>query len=158
VESLIGRVAADALDHVGVGPADVEAITVVVYNNGFSRQGFEGALVALNLPQLVYVPATHLENARATGSAALYSALEFIESGRGRTALVIGAEKMTAWPGAELRDILLSGCYRKEEMGDAGFAGLFGRIAQNYLQRHGDRSEEALRSLLNVDSRAQERP
>jgi acetyl-CoA C-acetyltransferase len=142
VESLIGRVAADALAHAGVGPADVDAITVGVYNNGFSKQAFEGSLVALNMPELAYVPATHLENACATGSAALYSALDFIESGRGRIALVIGAEKMTATPGAELGDILLTACYRKEEAGDQGFAGIFGRIAQNYFQRHGDRSEE----------------
>ncbi|MGL4288760.1 MAG: acetyl-CoA acetyltransferase [Phreatobacter sp.] len=142
VESLIGRVAADALNHAGVGPADVDAITVGVYNNGFAKQAFEGALVALNMPDLAYVPATHLENACATGSAALYSALDFIESGRGRIALVVGAEKMTATSSAELGDILLTACYRKEEAGDTGFAGIFGRIAQTYFQRHGDRSEE----------------
>ena len=142
VESLIGRVAADALDHAGVAPSDVDAITVGVYNNGFSRQAFEGSLVALNVPELAYVPSTHLENACATGSAALYAALDFIESGRGRIALVVGAEKMTATASAELGDILLTACYRKEEAGDAGFAGIFGRIAQTYFQRYGDRSEE----------------
>ncbi|MBN8943530.1 MAG: acetyl-CoA acetyltransferase [Rhizobiales bacterium] len=142
VESLIGRVAADALNHAGVGPADVDAITVGVYNNGFAKQAFEGSLVALNMPELAYVPATHLENACATGSAALYSALDFIESGRGRIALVVGAEKMTATSSAELGDILLTACYRKEEAGDTGFAGIFGRIAQTYFQRYGDRSEE----------------
>ncbi|QCI66800.1 acetyl-CoA acetyltransferase [Phreatobacter stygius] len=142
VESLIGRVAADALNHAGVGPADVDAITVGVYNNGFAKQAFEGSLVALSMPELAYVPATHLENACATGSAALYSALDFIESGRGRIALVVGAEKMTATSSAELGDILLTACYRKEEAGDTGFAGIFGRIAQTYFQRYGDRSEE----------------
>jgi acetyl-CoA C-acetyltransferase len=143
VESLMGRVAADALAHAGVEPGDVDAITVGVYNNGFSRQGFEGALVALSVPELGLVPSTHLENACATGSAALYSALDFIESGRGRIALVVGAEKMTATPTAEVGEILLSACYRKEESEvDAGFAGIFGRIAQTYFQRYGDRSEE----------------
>ncbi|HEX6959392.1 MAG TPA: acetyl-CoA acetyltransferase [Ferrovibrio sp.] len=142
VESLIGRVAAAALDHAGVAPADVDAITVGVYNNGFSRQGFEGALVATNLPDLAYAPSMHVENACATGSAALYSALDFIESGRGRIALVVGAEKMTATAGSELGDILLTACYRKEEMGESGFAGIFGRIAQTYFQRYGDRSQE----------------
>ncbi|WP_342363754.1 acetyl-CoA acetyltransferase [Terrarubrum flagellatum] len=142
VESLIGRVAAAAIDHAGVAPADIDAITVGVYNNGFAKQGFEAALAALNMPELAYTPATHLENACATGSAALYAALDSIESGRNRIALVIGAEKMTATSNAELGDILLSGCYRKEEAGDSGFAGIFGRIADIYFQRHGDRSEE----------------
>ena len=48
----------------------------------------------------------------------------------------------TATASAELGDILLTACYRKEEAGDAGFAGIFGRIAQTYFQRYGDRSEE----------------
>ena len=84
-----------------------------------------------------------VENACATGSAAIYTALDFIESGRGRIALVVGAEKMTAKPTAEVGDILLNASYRKEEADiEGGFAGQFGRIAQNYFQRYGDRSEE----------------
>jgi acetyl-CoA C-acetyltransferase len=55
---------------------------------------------------------------------------------------VVGAEKMTATPTPEVGDILLTACYRKEESSDAGFAGIFGRIAQHYFQRHGDRGEE----------------
>ncbi len=143
VESLIARVAAAALEHAGVSPGDVDVVTVGVYNNGFSKQGFEASLVALALPELAHTPAMHLENACATGSAAIHSALDFIESGRGRIALVVGAEKMTATPTAEVGDILLSASLRREE-GDveAGFAGIFGRIAQSYFQRNGDRSEE----------------
>ena len=146
VETLIARVAGSALDHAGVTAEAVDGIYVGVMNNGFSKQGFEAAQVALNLPSLAHVPATRLENACATGSAALYAALDFIDSGRGRIALVVGAEKMTATPLAQTSDILLSASYRKEE-GDTpgGFAGVFGRIAQNYFQRFGDRSEELAR-------------
>ena len=143
VEGLIARVAATALEHAGVGPGDVDAITVGVYNNGFAAQGFEASLVALAVPELAHTPAMHLENACATGSAAIHSALDFIESGRGKIALVIGAEKMTATPTARVGDILLSASYRREEAEvDAGFAGIFGRIAQSYFQRHGDHSAE----------------
>jgi acetyl-CoA C-acetyltransferase len=92
---------------------------------------------------LANVPAVRLENACATGSAALYTAMDFIESGRGRVALVVGAEKMTAKPTAETGDILLGASYRREEADvEGGFAGLFGRIAQQYFQKYGDRSEE----------------
>jgi acetyl-CoA C-acetyltransferase len=143
VESLIGRVAGEALTHAGIGTADVDFITVGTYNNGFSRQGFEASLVGTAVPELAHVPAVHLENACATGSAALNAALDFIESGRGRIALVVGAEKMTATPTAEVGEILLSACYRREEAAvDAGFAGIFGKIAAHYFQRHGDRSAE----------------
>ncbi|MCK1344510.1 MULTISPECIES: acetyl-CoA acetyltransferase [unclassified Bradyrhizobium] len=146
IESLVARVSRAALDHAGVAARDVEGIYVGVMNNGFSRQGFEGAQVALAHPELAHVPAMHVENACATGSAALYAALDFIDSGRGRIALVVGAEKMTAKPTAETGDILLSASYRKEEGEVAGgFAGVFARIAQNYFQRYGDRSEELAR-------------
>jgi acetyl-CoA C-acetyltransferase len=142
-EELIGAVAMPALEHAGVEPLQVEGIFVGVLNNGFQKQDFQGALVAMSNEELKHVPAVRMENACATGSAALYSAMDYIDAGRGRIALVIGAEKMTAIPTAEVGDILLSASYRPEEADvDAGFAGLFGRIAQTYFQRYGDRSEE----------------
>jgi acetyl-CoA C-acetyltransferase len=93
--------------------------------------------------RLAHVPATRVENACATGSAAIYAAMDFIESGRGRIALVVGAEKMTAVSTADAGDVLLGASYRQEEANvEGGFAGIFGRIAQGYFQRYGDRSEE----------------
>jgi acetyl-CoA C-acetyltransferase len=84
-----------------------------------------------------------MENACATGSAALYAALDFIDAGRGDIALVVGAEKMTAASTEATGDILLGASYRDEEADvEGGFAGLFGRIASHYFQRYGDRSEE----------------
>jgi acetyl-CoA C-acetyltransferase len=143
VEQLMASVVAPAVEHAGIGLSDIDGIFVGVMNNGFSKQDFQGALVAMGNEALAYVPAVRLENACATGSAALYTAMDFIESGRGRIALVVGAEKMTATATAEIGDILLGASYRKEEADvEGGFAGLFGRIAQAYFQRYGDRSEE----------------
>jgi acetyl-CoA C-acetyltransferase len=150
-EQLMASVIAPALDHAGVGAGDVDGIFVGVMNNGFSKQDFQGALAAMAAgssdpglgASLAHVPAVRMENACATGSAALYTAMDFIEAGRGRIALVIGAEKMTALPTAEVGDILLGASYRAEEADvEGGFAGIFGRIAQTYFQRYGDRSEE----------------
>ncbi|PSJ65247.1 acetyl-CoA acetyltransferase [Kumtagia ephedrae] len=142
-EELMASVVASALGHAGIGPQDVDGIFVGVMNNGFSRQDFQGGLVAMGNEALAHVPAVRLENACATGSAAIHAALDFIEAGRGRIAVVVGVEKMTATPTAEVGDILLGASYRKEEADiDGGFAGLFGRIAQAYFQRYGDRSEE----------------
>ena len=140
---LMAEVVGPALAHAGVGAEDVDGIFVGSFNNGFQRQDFQGALVAMGTPGLEHVPAVRLENACATGSAALYAAMDFIAAGRGRVALVVGAEKMTAIPTAEVGDVLLTACYRAEE-GDVegGFAGIFGLIAGTYFQRYGDRSAE----------------
>src|SRR6204780_301977 len=49
---------------------------------------------------------------------------------------------MTATPGKEVGDILLKASEKKEEAAiPAGFAGVFGRIADKYFQRHGDQSD-----------------
>ena len=74
-EALMARVSVAALDHAGVTAKEVDGIYVGVMNGGFQKQDFQGALVALAAPDLAYVPATRLENACATGSAALYAAI-----------------------------------------------------------------------------------
>ncbi|AXC50209.1 thiolase domain-containing protein [Paracoccus suum] len=141
--ALMAEVALPALDHAGVPPEAVDGIFTGVYNNGFQRQDFQGALVAMGAPELAGMPFMRTENACATGSAALYAAADFIASGRGRIALVIGAEKMTALPITDVGGVLLTASYVAEE-GDTpgGFAGVFGRITDAYFQRNGDRSEE----------------
>ncbi len=143
IEALIASVGTEALDHAGVSPQDVNFVTVGVLNAGFSKQGFEAGLVSVAVPGLEHTPAVRTENACATGSAALYTAIDAVEAGRARIALVIGAEKMTATPNEDIGDILLAGAYRKEEDGmPAGFASVFGQIAGSYFQKYGDKSEE----------------
>ena len=143
VESLIALVGTKALDHAGVDPFDVDYVTVGVLNAGFSKQSFEAGLVSVAVPGLEHTSAVRTENACATGSAALHAAMDAVEAGRARIALVIGAEKMTATSTAQVGDILLSASYRKEEDEvPAGFAGIFGEIASTYFQKYGDKSEE----------------
>lgn len=141
--ALMAEAVPAALAHAGLEPGRVDGIFAGVFNNGFSAQDFQGALVGMAVPELAHVPASRHENACATGSAALHAAMDFIAAGRGRVALVVGAEKMTATPTARVGDILLGASFHSEEAQvDAGFAGLFGQIADRYFQRHGDRSEE----------------
>lgn len=142
VESLIGRVAGAAIADAGIDSSEIDAVFVSLFNNGFSNQDFPSSLVMQLLPELRFKPATRYENACASGSAAVYGARDYLAAGRGRFALVVGAEKMTATPGAKVGDILLNAAYRKEE-GDipAGFAGVFGQIASQYFQRYGDQSD-----------------
>jgi acetyl-CoA C-acetyltransferase len=142
VETLIGRVAGAAIADAGIAPADIDASFVGLFNGGFSKQDFPSSLVLQHLPELRFKPATRYENACATGTAAIHGARDFLAAGRGRFALVVGVEKMTATPGDQVGDILLNASYRKEE-GEipAGFAGVFGRIADRYFQQYGDQSD-----------------
>ena len=141
-ESLIGRVARAAIEDAGVAPAEIGAVFVGHFNNGFSRQDFPSSLVFHSVPELRFAPATRYENACASGSAAVHGARDWLAAERGRLALVIGVEKMTATPGPKVGECLLSASYRREEADiPAGFAGVFGRIAEAYFQRHGDQSD-----------------
>src|SRR3954449_8400733 len=142
VEALIGRVAGAAIEDAGIAPGEIEASFVSLFNNGFSKQDFPASLVLQHVPELRFTPITRYENACASGSAAVHGARDFLLSGRGRFALVTGVEKMPATPGKEVGDILLKASYQKEEADiPAGFAGVFGRIAERYFQRYGDQSD-----------------
>jgi acetyl-CoA C-acetyltransferase len=138
VEALIAAVSSASIEDAGLEPRDIDAIYVGVFNNGFSAQGFEGALVGAAIPELAGVPATHVENACATGSAAIFAALDRIEAGRARTVLVVGAEKMTSTANDEVNRILLSGSHRRTEDSAGSFAGVFAGLADQYASRYGD--------------------
>jgi acetyl-CoA C-acetyltransferase len=142
LESLITKVAADALDHAGIGPDEIDEIVLGHFNAGFSPQDFTASLVLQTDDRLRFKPATRVENACATGSAAVRQGIRAIDAGDARTVLVVGAEQMTTTPGPEVGKNLLRASYLPED-GDtpAGFAGVFGKIAQAYFQRHGDQSD-----------------
>ena len=146
VEDLIAEVAGAAIADAGLEPDAIDGVFVGMFNSGFSRQDFPSSLAFQSVPELRFKPATRYENACASGSAALYGARDFIAAGRGRTALVIGVEKMTGVTTAQAGDNLLGASYRREEDGiPAGFAGVFGRIAETYFQRYGDASDALAR-------------
>ncbi|ABD88642.1 acetyl-CoA acetyltransferase [Rhodopseudomonas palustris] len=141
VESLIVRVAADALADAGIAAADVDEIILGHFNAGFSPQDFTAALVLQADPELRFKPATRVENACATGSAAVHQAVKSVAAGA-KIVLVVGVEQMTKTPGPEIGKNLLRASYLIED-GDtpAGFAGVFGNIAQKYFQKYGDQSD-----------------
>ncbi len=142
VESLILRVATQAVEDAGLAPDEIDEIVLGTCNEGFSPQGFPSSLVLQADDRFRFKPATRVENACATGTAAIHQGLKTIEARRGRFVLVVGVEKMTGVPGPELGPLLLKASYLKEESDiEGGFAGAFGRIAQRYFQRHGDQSD-----------------
>jgi acetyl-CoA C-acetyltransferase len=142
VESLVTRVANDALGDAGIAAEDVDEIVLGHFNAGFSAQDFTASLVLQASPDLRFKRATRVENACATGSAAVHQGLKAIAARSARIVLVVGVEQMTATPAAEIGRNLLKASYVREEADiEGGFAGVFGKIAGLYFQRWGDQSD-----------------
>src|SRR5580658_174158 len=146
VESLIVRVATEALADAGIEAKDVDEIVLGHFNAGFSAQDFTASLVLQASPDLRFKRATRVENACATGSAAVHQGLKSIAARQARIVLVVGVEQMTTTPPAEIGRNLLKASYVREEADiDGGFAGVFGQIAARYFQKYGDPSDALAR-------------
>ena len=136
------RVASEALADAGIAAKDVDEIVLGHFNAGFSAQDFTASLVLQASPDLRFKRATRVENACATGSAAVHQGLKAIAARSARIVLVVGVEQMTTTPAAEIGRNLLKASYVREEADiDGGFAGIFGKIAGLYFQRWGDQSD-----------------
>src|SRR5664279_1087386 len=142
VESLIVRVAGEALADAGVPATDVDEIVLGHFNAGFSAQDFTAALVLQASPDLRFKRATRVENACATGSAAVHQGIKAIEARAARIVLCVGVEQMTTTPAPEIGRNLLKASYVRDEAEiEGGFAGIFGKIAGLYFQKYGDQSD-----------------
>jgi acetyl-CoA C-acetyltransferase len=142
LEQLIRDAVQPALDSAGVAAEDIDGIFVGHFNAGFVGQDFTASLPAVAMPEFRHTPAMRCENACATGSAAIWAALDAMAAGRMKRTLVIGMERMNGLRTPEVAATLIKCSYVKEEGADpAGFAGIFGGIASNYFERFGDQSD-----------------
>ncbi len=141
VESLILNAASAAIENAGIGPDDIDEI--VIGNVGWlAKQSFPASLPLQLDDVLRFTPATCVDNACATGSAAIHQGMKSIRAKQARFVLVVGVEKMTDANRTEIADNMIRASYVKEEgQIDGGFAGVFGMIAQSYFQRFGDKSD-----------------
>jgi len=145
-ESLIVRVVREAVADADIGFEDIDEIVLGQYNGGFDPQGFPSSLALQADPALRFTRTTRVENACATGTAAIYQGLRSLEAKQARFVLAIGVEKMTAAERARVPKILLSGSYVKEEADiEGGFAGIFAQVARAYFQRFGEQSDAMAR-------------
>lgn len=146
IEEMVVAVAREAMAHARIDAADVDEIYLGHFNAGFSPQDFTASLVLQADPALRFKPTTRVENACATGSAAVHQAAKAIAAKAARVVLVVGAEQMTRTPSSEIGANLLKASYLPEDgQTPAGFAGVFGKIAGAYFQRHGDQSDALAR-------------
>lgn len=147
LESLVSAVTREAIEHAGIDPHEIDEVFVSHFNCGLDAQGFPSSLPIQAVPALRYKPATRVENACASGSAAVHLGARAIASGAAKKVLVVGMEKMTAATNPEVQKALISASYVREEAREGGsFAGLFGEIARQYFEKYGDQ-EDALAQI-----------
>lgn len=136
---MIVRVTTDAMAHAGVLASEIDEIILGHFNAGFSRQDFTAVLVLQANPALRFKLTTRVENACATGSAAVHQGIKSIEAKRAKVVLVVGVEQMTTTTSPEVATSLLRVAYFKEESDvQGGFAGLFGKITEPYFKKYGN--------------------
>jgi acetyl-CoA C-acetyltransferase len=142
IESLITTVAREAIADAGLEPGDIDQIYLGNFNGGMVEQDFPSSLVLQADDALRFTPVTRVENACATGSAAIYQGLNALAAKKARFVLAVGAEKMTAASTTKVTEVLARASYYEEEAAKGiTFPGMFGNIAQQYFQRHGDQMD-----------------
>lgn len=141
LETLIVDAARNAISDAGISAAEVDAIWLGNLNGGLTPEIFCSSMVLQADDGLRWKPSTRVENACASGAAAVYAAIDAIESKRTKIALVVGAEKMTGISGPDVTRVLASASYVREEAAQGmTFPGIFAQIAQAYFAQYGDHS------------------
>lgn len=145
-EQLVTTAAAGALADARIDAAAVDGVWLGHLNGGLIPEIFCSSLPSQGSPGLRWKPATRVENACASGAAAIASACDAIEAGRARIALVVGAEKMTAVPGPTVTEVLARASYYREEGAHGlSFPGIFAKLVEAYGRQYGSPAEAMAR-------------
>lgn len=138
IEGLIVEATRAAIDDAEINPADIDAIYLGHFNGGLIPDSFISSLIIQADDRLRFKPATRLENACASGAAAVFQGLNMIAAGKARIVLVVGAEKMTNISGKQVTEVLASASYVKDEaVKGVTFPGLFASMAEEYFRQFG---------------------
>ncbi|TSE15018.1 acetyl-CoA acetyltransferase [Arthrobacter sp. KBS0703] len=141
LESLIVQVANEAISNARIEPGQIDEIYLGQFNSGMMPLAFPSSLALQVSDQLANVPATRVENACASGSAAFQQGTKSLLAGTAKTVLVIGAEKMTHASADVVGAGLLGADYDMAgKPSTTGFTGLFADVAKHYEKRYGDGS------------------
>lgn len=138
LESLVVTAVRAALKDASITGAEVDAVYFGNFNAGMYPLAFGSSLALQADAGLFGVPSTRVENACASGSAAVHQGIQTVQSGMARTVLVVGAEKMTSSSPETVGAALLGADY--DAAGSAsrnGFTGLFAEVALEYQRRYG---------------------
>jgi len=138
----------------GISPADIEAVFI----GNFSSELFEGqghtAPIMTEWVGLTPRPSTRIENACASGGAAIRQAILAIASGMHDVVLVGGIEKMTSLPTERVTDALTTaGDVLYEIPAGFTFPGFYAAMATAYMARHGASAEALMQvTIKNHDN------
>ena len=138
LESLIVSVAREAIASAGLEPGQVDEIYLGQFNSGMVPLGFASSLALQVSDDFAGRPATRVENACASGSAAFQQGVKSLLAGTARNVLVVGAEKMTHASPEVVGAALVGADYELAGTASStGFAGIFAEVARHYEKRHG---------------------
>lgn len=149
VYELLVQAGRGTLENAGTEAKDIDGIWIGNFSGGGFNSQEHLAPCAVDIhPDLRFKPATRVENACASGSAAIAAAKNAIEAGEADLALVIGVEKMTSLDTKGVTKVLATASYWPDE-GEQGvtFPGLFAEYAKGYMQKYNISAEE-LRMIL----------
>src|SRR5690554_7824411 len=90
LEEMIVEVVREAVEEAGVEPADIDAVFLGHFNSGLVDDGFASSLIHQAYPELRFTPGVRVENACASGSAAIHAGMNSILAGKSKIVLVVG--------------------------------------------------------------------
>lgn len=112
VYELLIQAGQGAIQDAGISAKDIDGIWIGNFSGGgFNSQEHLAPCVVDIDPDLRFKPATRVENACASGSAAIAAAKNAIEAGEADLALVIGVEKMASLDTAGVTKVLAMASY-----------------------------------------------
>ncbi len=138
IYELIEEAGQQALESARINPESIGGIWLANFSGGSFNNQEHLAPYALNIhPGLSGASAVRVENACASGSAAIDEARKAVELGEVDFALVIGVEKMNSVDTKETMKILSKASYWPEEGAEGmTFPGLFAEFARSYRKYH----------------------
>lgn len=154
--SLLVKAGKGALEDANIEAKDIDAVYIGNYSGGgFNKQEHLAPYAVEINEDLRFKPCIRVENACASGSTAVEEAIHAIQSGRVKTALVIGVEKMTSLRTAGVTEVLAMASYYPEE-GAKGytFPGLYAEYAKGYMDKYGYTKDELWDTLAHITVKA----
>jgi acetyl-CoA C-acetyltransferase len=139
LEELVVEVTTGALASAEIEASDIDAIYYGQYNAGLQPLTFGSSLPLQAADGLWGVPSTRVENACASGAAAVHQGILTLRAGAARNVLVVGVEKMSESGAEGVRTALIGADYEMAGTDyPTGFAGRFAEVADEYSRRYGD--------------------
>jgi len=140
LEDLLRQATAEAVANAELDLSQIEAVFVANMAAGaLEGQMHLGALVSSWFPQ--YPPAMRIEGACASGGLAMLAAEQALLSGKYKTVLVVGGEKLTDVSAAEASQALAGAAHIQAEYGST-FPGLYALLAQQHQAAYGTTREQ----------------